>query len=157
MSSSNRTETIGLNSWLGSDRPERADFNSDNEIIDSVFAEHFEDDCHISDEERAKWNSPYFTDTYFGDASQTRTIQTACPFTPSWGIVFRVGAMPATTDFSNSRNLNHFAIASQNGSMAGISLSGTSLTVRQSGSALSANEYAAMNSLGEAYCYILFR
>lgn len=157
MSASNRTETIGLNSWLGSDRPERADFNADNAIIDSTLAEHFGDDCHITDAEREKWNSPYYFGVYFGDATLTRTIETDCPFTPNWGIVFKGNATPAITDFASSKNYNSFAIVSRRSSMLGVELSGTTLTVRQSGAALISNEYAAMNGLGDVYCYILFR
>lgn len=157
MSSSNRTETLGLNSWLGSDRPERADFNADNEIIDATLAEHFESSVHITDSERAKWNSPYYFGVYFGDAALTRTIETNCPFTPTWGIIFKGSAMPATTDFSNNRNLNHFAIVSVRSSTSGASLSGTAITVKQSSTAIYSGEYAALNGMGDTYCYILFR
>ncbi len=157
MSASNRTETIGLNSWLGSDRPERADFNADNAIIDSTFAEHFDDACHITGAERTKWNSPYFFGTYYGDGSLTRSIDTQCPFTPTWGIVFKGNAMPATTDFSTTRNFNNFGIVSVRSSTLGVSISGSTLTVKQSGTAIVSNEYASFNAVGETYCYILFR
>ena len=157
MSSSNRTETLGLNSWLGSDRPERADFNADNEIIDSTLAEHFESACHITDSERTKWNSPYFFGVYFGDATLSRTIETNCPFNPTWGIIFKGSSMPATTDFANSRNFNHFAFVSVRSNTSGASLSGTTLTVKQSSSAIYSGEYAALNRLGDTYIYILFR
>jgi hypothetical protein len=39
----------------------------------------------------------------------------------------------------------------------GVSISGTTLTVKQSGTPLTSDEYAAMNGLGDDYCYILFR
>ncbi len=157
MSSSNRTETLGLNSWLGSDRPERADFNADNEIIDATLAEHFESTCHITESERNKWNTPYYFGVYFGDGNLTRTITTNCPFNPTWGLVFKGNAMPATTDFSNSRNLNHFAIVSVRSNMSGVELSGQNLKIRQSGSAIYSNEYSSINEYGATYCYILFR
>jgi hypothetical protein len=35
MPSTNKTPNFGLNQWAGSDRPVRADFNKDNEIIDA--------------------------------------------------------------------------------------------------------------------------
>lgn len=55
MSSTNKTEKLGLNSWIGSDKPKRIDFNTDNEIIDRAISEHTEDTVvHINAEEREK-------------------------------------------------------------------------------------------------------
>lgn len=36
MASSNKTETLGLNQWLGTDKPKRDDFNADNLAIDQA-------------------------------------------------------------------------------------------------------------------------
>ena len=56
MSSTNKTEKLGLNSWIGSDKPKRIDFNTDNEIIDRAISQHTEDTVvHINAEEREKY------------------------------------------------------------------------------------------------------
>ena len=44
MASTNKTEYLSLNAWVESDRPQRADFNSDNSIIDSALGAHLEND-----------------------------------------------------------------------------------------------------------------
>lgn len=52
MSSTNKTE-IGLNLWLGGDKPKREDFCNDNLIIDKQIIDHKNDmSCHVSEEER---------------------------------------------------------------------------------------------------------
>ena len=56
MSSSNKTE-LGLNLWLGGDKPKREDFCNDNLIIDKQITEHKNDvSYHVSQEDREKWN-----------------------------------------------------------------------------------------------------
>ena len=58
MSSTNKTE-IGLNLWLGGDKPKREDFCNDNLIIDKQIIDHKNDmSCHVSEEERNKWKKP---------------------------------------------------------------------------------------------------
>ena len=48
MSSSNKTE-LGLNLWLGGDKPKREDFCNDNLIIDKQITEHKNDvSYHVS-------------------------------------------------------------------------------------------------------------
>ncbi len=72
MSSTNKTEKLGLNSWIGSDKPKRIDFNTDNEIIDRAVSQHTEDTVvHINAEERERWNNYMFTGMYYGDGSTT--------------------------------------------------------------------------------------
>ena len=55
MSSTNKTSNLRLNNWNGTDKPERIDFNRDNDIIDSAITEHKNDtDIHINANEREK-------------------------------------------------------------------------------------------------------
>lgn len=158
MSSVNKTEYLGLNSWAGTDRPERADFNSDNDLIDAAVQTHFEDgDVHITPEEREIWNTPYYCGIYAGNDLSQRTIETACPFEAAFGFVFCISAGAVSVDFENETAYNHFGIAAQNGNMAGVKLSGTDLIVKQS--ADSVGDYGCMsfNASGSMYMYILFR
>ena len=95
MSSTNKTDHLGLNNWLGTDKPKREDFNFDNNLIDNAFYSHTNNEVvHTSADERAKWNSPYYISTYVGNGSVTRTVETGCPFTPAFGMIFAAGRMP---------------------------------------------------------------
>ena len=49
MSSTNKTYYMGLNSWVGADVPKMEDFNADNELLDALISEHFNDDAiHVT-------------------------------------------------------------------------------------------------------------
>ena len=40
MSSTNKTEELGLNQWVGTDVPKMEDFNNDNALIDKAISDH---------------------------------------------------------------------------------------------------------------------
>ena len=158
MSSSNKSEFLGLNIWSGSDIPKMADFNYDNSTVDAAMKNHCNDtDIHISDEERAKWNSPYYMNVYFGDSGANRTIETGCPFAPSFGIIFANVTAPSTANFASKMHTHFSAFVSKRANTLGANLSGTTLTVKQSTAAVTGSEYASLNASGYTYCYILFR
>lgn len=158
MSATNKTSYLGLCSWLGSDKPQRADFNSDNAKIDQFASEHASDmQLHLSEEDREKLQQSYYFGVYFGNNSTSRTVSTGCPFTPTFGIVFAISTPPSITRFDTQGNYNYFAFISQRGGTTGASFSGSDINVVQSASAESYNEYANLNTTGKTYCYILFR
>ena len=105
MSATNKTSYLGLSSWLGSDKPQRTDFNSDNEKIDAFASEHTTDlQCHLSEEDREKFDLPYYYGVYFGNGEQKQTVVTNCPFRPIsatapvtviWRLQRSVAACPA--------------------------------------------------------------
>ncbi|MGN1202387.1 MAG: hypothetical protein ACI4RF_03770 [Eubacterium sp.] len=160
MSSTNKTKNLGLNSWIGSDKPERIDFNNDNEIIDSVVSEHTADTVvHIDDSERDRWNNYMFTGMYYGDGSITRVIQTKCPFEARIGFVFANSRTITVARFSDSKKNNYFGIFGFLANSLGVKLNDDciSFTVNQSASAMTVNEYANLNESGVAYHYVMFR
>lgn len=160
MSSTNKTKNLGLNSWIGSDKPKRIDFNTDNEIIDKVVSEHTDDNVvHINDSERDKWNNYMFTGMYYGDGTTKRVITTACPFEAKVGFVFANNRTINIARFSESKHNNYFGIFGFYANTLGVKLNddGTSLTVNQSASAVTANEYINLNESGVAYHYVMFR
>ena len=60
MGSSSRTENLGLNRWIKSDRPVMEDFNADNEIVDSILGEHISnDEIHLNETQRQALALPY--------------------------------------------------------------------------------------------------
>lgn len=158
MSSTDKTFLLQLNQWDSSDIPKREDFNADNQIIDEFFMNHLEDSIsHIMPSERTKWNTPYYTESYFGDGQQTRTIDTDCPFKPSFGIIFAVGAPAISTRFDSKLSQHNFAFITQRGSTLGASLSDKKITVKNKSTPEIDSEYVSLNSVGYTYLYILFR
>ena len=158
MSSTNKTTNLKLNSWIGSDLPQREDFNRDNSIIDSAVTAHTSDAAlHTSTAEKSKWNTPYYLGTYFGNGSSSRNLDLSCDFQPSWGLLFAANAMPGVSDFSNKAHYNYFALVSKSGSVNGVTLNGKRLTLVQSATAVNGNEYRSFNETGTTYVYIMFR
>lgn len=160
MSSTNKTANLGLNSWIGSDKPERIDFNTDNEIIDGILSQHVENQtAHISDAERYKWNNYMFTGMYYGDGSSKRTVKTNCPFEARVGFVFANSRTISISRFSESKHNNYFGIFGLLANSLGVKLNDDckSFTVNQSASAITANEYANLNESSVAYHYVMFR
>lgn len=158
MSSSNKTANLQLNSWIGTDRPMMADYNSDNEKIDAAFGEHTGNmQIHLSQDDRARFEVPIYTGVYFGDGAVEKTIATGCPFDVCYALVFPMSCAAVITKFDTKSCTHYFAAASKAGSSIGLQLSGSDLVVKQSTSAAVANEFAALNARGTSYFYILFR
>lgn len=159
MSSTNKTENLKLNQWLGSDVPERIDFVADNAIIDSAFGRHDGDvNRHISNYERSVWNSPYYAFRYSGNGQNPREIISDCEFEPTWGIVFALSYTPSVVDFNSKSNYNYFGIFSKWGSTPGVSIvNGKNLRVLQATVAVQDTEYRNYNENGVMYLVIMFR
>lgn len=159
MSSTNKT-SLGLNSWIGSDKPQRIDFNCDNEIIDNAITSHTGDSViHITEQERELWNSSVFMGIYYGNGVAEREIRLDCDFEPSFAIIYARNRPFSVIDFQHSVNRNYAALISRlSGSMgAGFSNDLKSLVVMQSPTALIGNENANLNESGVAYTYVVFR
>lgn len=158
MSSTNKTENLGLNNWLGSDIPKREDFNSDNAILDRTIANHINNtNVHATASEREKWNSQYAVTTYYGNSASSREIALNISFSPSWGIVFAAGKPLSIVDCDNNADYNYFAIVSTRGSSIGATINGKTLKVYQSSTAISKTEFRNMNENGITYVCVLFR
>ena len=57
MPSTNSTEHLALNQWLGTDKPKMADFNADNLKLDAAMGNHLADAVsHLTENERNVWN-----------------------------------------------------------------------------------------------------
>ena len=158
MGSAGKTEFLKLNNWSGTDIPKRVDFNSDNELIDTAFKEHFEnDDRHVSGSERENWNMPFYAGFYYGNGALERKITTNCPFDPVYGIVFAGGMPTSVVDFNNKTKYNYFGFLSKRSSTTGLALSGSNIKISTTGLAVVNGEYIYLNNTGLTYCYVLFR
>lgn len=92
-----------------------------------------------------------------GNGASSRVISFGTDFTPKWGLVFSVGTFPSVNDYVNKADYNYFAVLSQRGSTAGITLSNGNMTVTQSTVAVASSEYKSFNENGVTYVYIVFR
>lgn len=160
MSSTNKTNNLKLNSWIGSDKPKRVDFNYDNEIIDRVITEHTSDTVvHINDEERNRWNNYMYVGVYYGDGSDTKVIHTGCPFDINVGFVFAVSRPPSVFYSSEGKKFNYIGFFGQYGESSGVKLQSDlkSIKVSQSSQSIISKEYMNLNEIGVSYVYIIFR
>lgn len=158
ISSTNKTENLGLNQWIGTDYPERVDFCSDNLIVDNAISEHTADSvAHVTDSERWAWNHPVSIVTYTGNGSTTRSLQINCGFTLTFGIVFPMTHTLTNTDFNNAAHSNYFGFFSVQGSTVGLNWEKPNLTVTQSSVPITSAEYRNYNEKGVVYLVVCFR
>lgn len=128
MSSTNKT-SLGLNLWLGGDKPKREDFCSDNTIIDKAITTHTADEVsHICAQERENWNNYIYTGVYYGDGQTYRSIETGCPFEPRAVLVFANG-VPVHVRGSDN-DFYYTAYGTGGGSTMGLSLLNGNKTLR---------------------------
>lgn len=156
--SSNTTERLGLNQWVGSDKPKMNEFNNDNAIIDSILGEHIDDvSVHLTPTERNRWNNNIGIATYYGDGKTSKIVNLNFDFEPRICFVFATNATPSVIDILNNVDYNYFGIATNRGSMYGLNLDETTLVVQQSGALYANNEMRSYNELGKTYIVVAFR
>lgn len=155
MSSTNKTEYLKLNDWLGSDRPQRIDFVDDNRIIDEAIKLHVLDSSkHMSATEKAKIATPYVMVSYSGTGTASNTI--TLDIQPNFVIVFMKDASPVETDSSGNILINQCFVAKSNGSVGGAVISGSNVTVYSSETATNGIKHN-MNKLNGQYCIVAFK
>ena len=149
MASSNYTPNLHLSAWNASDRPKRADFVSDNTIIDTQLGGHIANSgIHVSAAEKAKLSEPFVSMRYAGTGESQRVI--ALDFHPKFVFVYKRG-VPFVT-YSNNVNIVNAAVGSySHGSTAGISMTSSGVSVSESeasnGIKLNLNENNAQYTL----------
>lgn len=160
MSSTNKTENLLLNSWIGSDKPERVDFNYDNEVIDRAITQHNQNtEVHINEEEREKWNTYMYCETFYGNGSESRSIKTKCPFSARLGFIFADESPVSIVRFDQKNQHSYFGVFSPLVSSLGLKLEedGVTLTVTHSSLPVIVNEYVNFNEIGLQYRIVMFR
>lgn len=157
MPSTNKTPFLKLNSWLGTDKPKREDFNADNQKIDDAVKDHFEDtQVHLSAAERALWNSGAFVmGTYTGTGTQSRTIETG--FSPRFGIVFGDDVPVVQTLFIPKQTQSHIGFFSQEGCSTGCAVQPSGFKVWSTEENTPDGIAPHLNAEDVKYIYILYR
>lgn len=129
MASNHKTQNLGLNSWSGSDRPQMADFNRDNAIIDSVLGAHYKNqELHVTPEEKQKWNVPTEFSAYFGTNADSREIKLG--YRPTAVFVYPQDRPMLQIDFNTRRTLCFFGSAGREFNSRGIAITSDGFTVR---------------------------
>lgn len=159
MSSTNKTENLGLNSWIGSDKPERTDFNYDNEVLDNAIFQHTSNnEIHITQQERSAWNSSVHMGAYFGNGSAERIVATNCPFDVSFGIIFAANRPISVANFSSAKKTNYTAFFGKLANSLGVKITDKrNFQINQSLTPEFEQEYVSLNESGVAYIYVLMR
>lgn len=157
MSSTEKTPNLSLNKWAGSDTPKRADFNYDNETIDTVVGTHINNpSIHISDSERDKWNAPFHIGSYIGDGANNRVIR--LDFTPKILIIYANGIPLSVYDKDSNKVFSFGGFATDLYASPGIYLEEKAVTVTDSlGVAVFENYYPRLNTSGYRYQFIAFK
>ena len=150
MASTNKTENYELNQWVGTDKPQRVDFNEDNRIVDELLHNHFTDmSMHTTALDKMQ-NASY---SYFGDGSQTQVLE--MPFEPDAVIVMPANHTPVSI---SGTAVKWYAAAAVKGLRTGsIIIDGSNVTVKQREVTQTDRQVPALNEDGELYIIIALR
>lgn len=155
MSSTNKTPYLGLNAWLGSDRPQRIDFVDDNNKIDTAIKSHIENiNLHCTSTEKSKIKNPYRMISYVGTGTESKVVE--FEFQPQFIIIFQKDAPPMQTDSNGNVIINYAVTAIGNGSIGGAYINGYEVTVMQSTEPENGMLYN-FNKRNGQYCIIGFK
>lgn len=152
MPSSNKTSHLQLNKWLGSDKPKKDDFNSDNALVDTAcktmasqiatlqtglstagqnLTNHAANaTAHITAAERTAWNAPreaMTIKTFTGNGAASRKY--AIGFRAKFGILYAVGQGALQADWGGYETKVYSGYFGASGCSKGIALESDGITV----------------------------
>lgn len=151
----NQKTSLGLNRWQGTDKPMRSDFVEDNETLDALLTEHFNDArAHLSAADRLLLGQCAAVGGYNGTGQASRTV--TMPFAPKAVLVYQMDVPP--TEYRGGYYRINYAFVTQEGGTQAAELAGSALTVRQFQTTPAADSMAEnLNQAGGGYGYIAFR
>lgn len=165
MSSTLKTNHYSLNSWIGSDKPKREDFNYDNQKIDGALhtlatglETHQEDEvAHITAAERTAWQDKLSlaTGSYVGDGQTNRAITLG--YKPKAVLVFQDWTPLVTCNFPSSMALANAGIAIEAGGTSGMTVFATGFSVMNVTTTNPAGYAPRLNSSGVTYYYLVLK
>lgn len=169
MPSKFKTPFLKLNKFIGTDKPKMDDFNSDNLLIDNImkkqeeklkglFLHSKDNNKHITDKEREKWNSDLFEiGTYRGDGAKIRNINIG--FKPRLVFVFKKDDL-FITGSSNTMDIiseQKSAVITPLGSSKFCKITDNGFSVQNHQRVLKDTSLPKLNEAGSEYIYIMFR
>lgn len=157
MPSSNKTPYLGLNKFVGTDKPKMADFNADNQILDDRFQAHEENKTlHLSPENlQALAKGDFVLGSYVGNGAYERTVSLG--FKPAFGILFGVGMPLMAFDANLMTNTIFGGFFSKLGCSENIALTTDGLQVKQYLEASGDMKTYNCNQSGVTYVYMAWK
>lgn len=156
MASTEKTSTLGLNLWAETDKPERADFVSDNQKLEEAIGPHLTSNfLHLTAEEKERAKTPFQIFAYVGNGQASRTYNLS--FEPR--LVFLCALNRADGLMENGLQSVYHAAKFGNYSTLGLSGSGTRLILTQQTEAQAAGTgyRICLNESGVNYCGVIFK
>lgn len=152
MPSTYKTQHLGLNSYIGTDKPKRTDFNGDNERIDAAIYEHTANGgIHVTAAEKQLWNAPFVPGSYTGDGTASRTV--ALGFTPRVVLAAAAGCSPIGAN-TNAEVLIRSGFATALGGTKGIEITQNGFIVKNAAYMPPDGETPKLNVNGTVYVYL---
>ncbi len=149
MSSSSRTPNLSLNQWSLNDKPQMEDMNRDNLFIDAVVSAHIGDEVpHLTFGEHEKLTKRIVFSEYFGTNAPSNSF--TLDINPIFVIVFAVSR--PLCEYSSGNVISYFSMASSTTASPGISISGNTVTVKNSEDV----SPVSLNKVGITYCIAAF-
>lgn len=154
MATSNYTPNLHLSAWTDSDRPKRADFVSDNSIIDTQLGGHIADSgIHMTAAEKEKLAEPYVLTLYSGTGESQQAINLG--FRPKLVFVYKRGV--PFVNYSSSVNVVNAACTAYGfGTSGGISITSNGVSVSEQATAENGVRIS-LNADGGQYTLIAFK
>lgn len=153
MASTNHTPNLGLCQWAASDKPKRADFVSDNNIIDTALGGHTANtNIHLTASEKAKLSESFVVRAYAGNGESSRAI--TVDFQPKLALVYKKSSPPVS--YSSGNVIINCAVAAYGfGGSQGLAVTSTGVTVSQTSAV--AGTAVNLNEDGEQYAAVFFK
>lgn len=155
MPASKKTEILGLSLWEGTDKPRRLDFVDDNNALESILGGHITDaQCHLSEEEKKRVDSPIEVRAYTGNGTERRSV--VFEFSPRAVIVFAQGH--GASEYNGTYTRHYAAFGDAAHASCGLEMSSIQVTVRQDRTEPGANgSFSALNESGVDYVILAIR
>lgn len=156
MASSLKTEKLGLNQWSGDDKPKREDFNSDNQILETLVGTHvFKDTVHVTPEEKDKINTYCFCMMYIGDGAADRVIDIG--FKAKVAFVFPIDKPFSVYNTTENKLYNYAAAAISTHHTTGLRITENGFAVSNSGTAVQGDWNVTTNKQNIMYFVIALK
>ena len=130
MPSSSKTSYLNLNYWSAGDKPKMADFNSDNQRVDSAIQEHAQNTAlHLAGSQSAWIQQPFASGTYAGNGESSKTVTLG--FRPALVVILPQSYGPLEIDTTRQTPVIRFAMGADGYGSTGLTITENGFTVAQ--------------------------
>jgi len=157
MPTTNKTPNLGLNNWVGTDKPKRSDFVEDNNLLDTMIGSHLADKvAHLSADDRTTLENPIATGTMVGNGLESSEFE--LPFAPRAIFAFLCDHPMSEYNADKKYTYVNAAAAATTANTPGIAIGGNKVKLSQSQTEPEAGGcFLNMNKSYGQYFYIAFR